>query len=273
MKHPFSVLCLLAVAGLVSTCLVSTGARAADDAAERAERWADLRVAIFDDRPIADGAGIVAIEAPDRALDAALVPVTVTLPGDETVRAVYVVVDDNPGPLAAHVTFGPAASPEQLELRVRVNQYTYIHAVAETADGRLYETAKFVKAAGGCSAPVGADAEAALADIGRMKLKLAGDVVAGQPLQAQLMVRHPNFNGMQMDQLTRMYTPPRYVDSIDVTYEGQQVFHLVGDISLSTDPVIGFAFVPGQGGAVQVVVRDTDGTVFEDSFDLPAPGS
>jgi sulfur-oxidizing protein SoxY len=270
MKSILRMVCLSAFAGLAG---VLPQAWAADDAAERAERWADLREEIFGDRPVADGAGVVAIEAPDRALDAALVPVSVTLPGDETVSAVYVVVDDNPGPLAAHVTFGPAASPEQLELRVRVNQYTYIHAVAETADGRLYETAKFVKAAGGCSAPVGADAEAALADIGRMKLKLAGEAVAGRPVEAQLMVRHPNFNGMQMDQLTRMYTPPRYIESIDVTYEGRQVFHLVGDISLSTDPVIGFAFVPGQGGAVEVVVRDTDGAVFEDSFDLPAPGS
>ncbi len=87
------------------------------------------------------------------------------------------------------------------------------------------------------------------------------------------MIRHPNFNGMQMDQLTRMYTPARYVDAIDVTYEGQQVFHLVGDISLSTDPVIGFSFVPAAGGTLQVVVRDTDGATFRHSFDLPAQGS
>jgi sulfur-oxidizing protein SoxY len=266
MKFLLPILCAATVTAL------ATVARA-DDAAERAERWADLRAEFFGDRPVADGAGIVAIEAPDRALDAALVPVTVTLPGDERVAAVYVVVDDNPGPLAAHVTFGPAAAPETLALRVRVNQYTYIHAVAETADGRLYEAAKFVKAAGGCSAPVGADAEAALADIGRMKLKLAGDVVAGAPVQAQLMVRHPNFNGMQMDQLTRNYTPARYIDSIDVSYAGEKVFHLAGDISLATDPVIGFAFRAGQRGAVDVTVRDTDGAVFEDSFELPAPGS
>ncbi len=262
---------------LIGAAMLGSGVGAlparADDAAERAERWEFLRGEIFGERDLADGAGVIALEAPDRALDAALVPVTVALSGDDPVTAVYVVVDQNPGPLAAHVTFGPAAHAEQMSFRVRVNEYTYIHAVAETASGALYQTARFVKAAGGCSAPVGADAEAALADIGRIKLRLAGDVAFGQPVEAQLMIRHPNFNGMQMDQLTRMYTPARYVDAIDVTYEGQQVFHLVGDISLSTDPVIGFSFVPAAGGTLQVVVRDTDGATFRDSFDLPAQGS
>jgi sulfur-oxidizing protein SoxY len=271
MRAAFLAMALIGAATLGSTFAAITAR--ADDAAERAERWDFLRGEIFGDRALADGAGIVALEAPDRALDAALVPVTVTLSGDDPVTAVYVVVDQNPGPLAAHVTFGPAAQAQQMTFRVRVNEYTYIHAVAETASGALYQTAKFVKAAGGCSAPVGADAEAALADIGRMKLRLAGEIAFGQPVEAQLMIRHPNFNGMQMDQLTRMYTPARYIDAIDVTYDGQQVFHLVGDISLSTDPVIGFSFVPPARGKLHVVVRDTDGATFEESFDLPLQGS
>ena len=45
-------------------------ARAGDEA------WADIRVALFGDRPIHDGAGVIALEAPDRAQDAALVPIT-----------------------------------------------------------------------------------------------------------------------------------------------------------------------------------------------------
>jgi len=34
------------------------------------------------------------------------------------------------------------------------------------------------------------------------------------------MVRHPNFNGMQMNQITRYYTPPLFIRTIDATYEG-----------------------------------------------------
>ena len=35
----------------------------------------------------------------------------------------------------------------------RIDDYTYLHAVAETVDSRLYMAARFIKAAGGCSAP------------------------------------------------------------------------------------------------------------------------
>ena len=51
-----------------------------------------------------------------------------------------------------------------IETRVRVDQYTNVHAVAETADGKLFVSTVFVKAAGGCSAPTGNNADAAGAD-------------------------------------------------------------------------------------------------------------
>ncbi len=264
----------LAAAGILTAAgLAAPAVLAAEDDAERVARWQELRDSFFDGRPAQDGAGVVSLDAPVRALDAALVPLTVTLASDADVVGLHVIVDDNPGPLAAHVSFGPAGDPSEFKLRVRVDQYTLIHAVAETADGVLHETAKFVKAAGGCSAPVGADAEAALAEIGRMKLRLPGEIAFGQPVEAQLMIRHPNFNGMQMDQLSRMYTPPRYIQSIDVTYDGVLVLHLDGDISLSTDPVLGFRFLPAARGTLKVMVRDSVDTVFEESFDIPAQGS
>jgi sulfur-oxidizing protein SoxY len=87
------------------------------------------------------------------------------------------------------------------------------------------------------------------------------------------MIRHPNFNGMQMDQLTRNYTPARFIRTVDVTYNGEQVFHLDGDISLSTDPAIGFGFVPKEKGRMKVIARDSDNAVFEHSFDVPPQGS
>ena len=40
-----------------------------------------------------------------------------------------------------------------LSTRVRVDSYTNVHAVAELSDGQLYAAQRFVKAAGGCSAP------------------------------------------------------------------------------------------------------------------------
>jgi len=151
-----------------------------DEDAARATRWRDLQHAIFGDRRIQDGAGWIEIDAPVRALDAALVPVNLRLKGDKPVKGIYLVIDDNPGPLAGHFIFGPQGDPHSLKLRVRVNAYTYIHAVAETSDNQLYSAARFVKAAGGCSAPVGADEQQAMQDIGHIKVRLCAAVRRGQ---------------------------------------------------------------------------------------------
>ena len=60
---------------------------------------------VFKGRPVEDGNGLIAIDMPARAEDAAIVPVTLrsTLaPGDaRAVRAFTLIVDQNPAPLAA----------------------------------------------------------------------------------------------------------------------------------------------------------------------------
>ena len=94
---------------------------------------------------------------------------------------------------------------------MRVNNYTNVHAVVRTKDGRLFETTKFVKASGGCSAPMGMSDEEAMKGMGDMRMKFSGDGAPGKSTEATLMIRHPNFSGMQMNQVTRDYTPARYI--------------------------------------------------------------
>jgi sulfur-oxidizing protein SoxY len=241
-----------------------------EDAAERAARWTSLQQQVFGARPMQDGSNVIQVETSEHVLDAALVPVTLTLKPGTPVKGVYLVIDNNPAPVAGHFSFGPRADPAVIKLRVRVNMYTYIHAVAEGTDGKLYVSRQFVKTSGGCSAPVGPDNTQALKDVGLMKLHLYGPFKPGKPMQAQLMIRHPNFNGMQMDQITHGFTPARFIRTIDASYDGAQVFHLDSDISLSTDPVITFGFVPDKQGTMSLQVRDSDNALFNHSFDVPA---
>jgi len=269
----------LAAWGLV-LCSWIAGARAADEPpsadaeeAARTARWSELQQAIFGARVVHDGSAWLGIDAPQRALDAALVPVSLTISGERPIQGLYLIIDNNPGPLAGHFLFGPRADPRSLKLRVRVNAYTYIHAVAETSDGELYAVARFVKAAGGCSAPAGADQQLAMQDLGHIKVRMTGPFVAGRPMEAQLMIRHPNFNGMQMDQMTHLYTPAMFIRSIDVNFDGTRVLHLDSDISLSSDPVISFGFIAPGKGQLQVLVRDTQDDTFGQSFDVPAPAA
>jgi sulfur-oxidizing protein SoxY len=240
-------------------------AAAEETGAARAARWHDIAAAIFNGRPVGDGAAILQLDAPARALDAALVPVAISVAPQAAPKALYLIVDDNPAPTAAIVHFGPRADPHVLKLRVRVDQYTLVHAVAELPDGRLVAVARFIKAAGGCSAPGTTNQAAAMARLGRMKL-LARPAAAGQPATAELLISHPNFNGMQMDPVTRFYTPARYVRTVSVAQDGQGVLTLEGDISLSEDPAITFALRPGSSAGLDVVVEDSAKAVFRRRF-------
>ena len=267
MGHTF-----LAAVLIGAGCLATLPVRAEDDAA-RAQRWHELEGAMFGSRPVQDGGAVLTLTAPPRAEDAALVPMTIQSTGKTPLKGLYLVIDDNPAPMAGHFSFGPDADPTELRLRVRVDQYTLVHAVAEAQDGKLYAVSAFVKAAGGCSAPAGASEADALRGMGQMKLRTLSAYADGKPLQTQLLIRHPNFNGMQMNQVTRLYTSPRFINAVDVSYGGAQVFHLDSDISMSTDPAITFGFVPHGHGELNVVVRDSTGAVFDKAFEIPAQGS
>jgi sulfur-oxidizing protein SoxY len=257
--------------GLALLCAApaSAGMEAANDP-ERVSRWKAISEQIFGDRRIEPPGALIKLDAPQRAEDPALVPVTLMMAERDKISSVYLVIDDNPSPLAAHITFGPAADPGSMQLRVRVDTYTNVHAVAETRDGRLFGTVAFVKASGGCSAPAGATDEEAMAGMGEMRLRFAQGADPGKPMQATLMIRHPNFNGMQMNQLTRNYTPARFIDKVSVSYGESKIFDLVTDISLSTNPVIAFSFLPNGKGPIKVVASDSNGGRWEQTFDTPA---
>ena len=248
-------------------------ARADDDAAARAQRWQELRHAIFGNRPVADGRDMLALKTPYRAEDAALVPVAIELKRPNAVKGLYLVIDNNPAPMAAHFSFGPAADPRTIGLRVRVNDYTDMHAVAEMQDGTLLGVANYVKASGGCSAPAGSSDAEALKGIGFMKLRMLGGSAPDKSRDVILLIRHPDFNGMQMNQSTRLVTPPRYIDATRVTYNDALVFNLETGISLSSNPTISFSFAPKAPGRLRVVAHDTDHAVFTRDFEIPGPSS
>jgi sulfur-oxidizing protein SoxY len=249
--------------------------RADPTEAERMARWADLRHAIFGDRAVEDAGDLVAIDAPARAEDAAIVPVAIQVAEKlaPEVRGLYLVIDDNPSPLAAHFVLGPIADAREIATRVRIDDYTYLHAVAETADGRLYATARFIKAAGGCSAPASKDQALALERLGKMKMSLADRSRADEPIKAKLLISHPNSSGLQMDQVTRTYIPADFIQTLDVTYNGQPVFRLESDIAISEDPSLEFSFRPSEpaaSGMIKAEVLDSTQRHFTQSWPVPA---
>ena len=245
--------CLLAVSALP--------ALASDDP------WPDIRDYLFEDREIADGAGVIRLDAPERAQDAAVVPIKVTAEIAQTdaryIEKIHLLIDKNPAPIAGVFHLTPESGVATIATRVRVNEYTNVRAIAEMNDGGLYMATRFVKASGGCSAPALKDHEVAMSRLGQMKVKTITPFTPGEPNQAQVMISHPNYSGLQMDQVTRNWVPPHFVESIDIRYGDQTIISVEGDISLSENPTVRFSFVPDGPGALEIKAVDTEGGVFE----------
>ena len=133
-------------------------------------------------------------------------------------------------------------------------------------DGRLFVTEAYIKTSGqgACAAPPGTDPELALATLGDMELVVSGNLpgtaLAHRLRRLDLGISHPQHSGMQMDQITLLFIPMRYVETLSVDTDGGGYVDITGSISLSENPGIGLS-IPGSTRSVDVTLTDTDGTV------------
>ncbi len=268
----------LIVVAFSFVALISAQALSASAGDKREKTWGDLKEEFFENVQIADGSNVLSIEAPKRAHDAAVVPVKITAQPGTKFKRLVLFVDENPIPMAADFTFGKASPTASFSTRVRVNSYSYVRAVAEGEDGKHYMVKTYVKASGGCSAPASKDLAAAKALIGRMKLRFFEPTPDATPSagqsglrEAQIMIRHPNTSGFQMDQVTMLYIPAHYVDMIEVRQGEDLVMKVEGGISLSEDPNLRFFYRDAGQGTITVKASDNEDGKFSRSW--PVTGS
>ena len=264
---------LLCIAGLL--CVMS-GARLAPAAYDP---WPGLVQDIFSNRPMNDGSDVIAIEMPYRAEDAAIVPVTLRtkLSSEDSRRVLRItlVIDQNPAPMAAKFEFGPDARVSEISTRVRVNNYTDVHAVAELTDGKLYMVKTYVKASGGCSAPAAKNADEAKARLGQMRYRQfakPGGGPASGAREAQIMIGHPNNSGLQMDKITQLYIPAFFINELHLWQDDSPVLSMEGGISISEDPNIRFTYVSNTAKRFRAEARDTNGHVFQHEWKIEDSG-
>jgi len=248
----------------VSAALLPTAVAIAEPAplASEVSIWSKVRSALFGGRTIdEDAGGIIQLEAPNRAEDAATVPIAIRTQLAQTpsryIQKLYLLVDNNPSPIAAVFELYPESGRADIETRIRVEQYTEVRAVAELNDGTLFMAHRYIKASGGCSAPAGKDPKEALRNAGRMRFRVDGPIQTGQPVAAQLAISHPNASGLVLDQLTRLYQPAYYVRRVEVRYADRPVLNADVDFSISENPNFRFYFVPEGDGELQAEVIDT----------------
>ena len=242
--------------------LLSPAANAAEDV------WPILQRQAFGDRAILAEDGMVVLEAPQTAEDAALVPITVRVPPQvaQGLKSLTLFIDKNPDPKVATLTFGPAAGKggeRSFSTRVRIDNFSYVRAVLETEDGSLHMASKFVAAAGGCAAMAAKDPDSETVDLGKMIVKVFPPALESSPIwSAQVMIKHPNNNGMQLDINTANFIPARFVKEMIVKRGDELVFQMQSTFSLSTNPNFRFTFGRGADNSLEIAITDTDRTRF-----------
>ncbi len=250
--------------------LICTGAAAQESSADT-EIWTKVRASLFGARPIAEDESQVKLRLPPRAADASAVPLAVEAPaGRSATKKLYLVIEKNPSPIAAIVEFGEASGGAVLETRVRVEDYTWVRAIVEKEDGSLAMSKRFIKAAGGCSAPAGKSLAERLKGMGEMKWRVEEMSTPGGPSAVQLLVRHPNNSGLAMDQLTRLYDPPHYVRALRVTLDDKLVLNADVDFSLSENPSLRFLVAAHGPATLRADIVDSNDLQFEGAVSLPA---
>ncbi len=245
-------------AWLVMLFLIPLSALAEQDDSE----WNNkLKEQFFPGKTIVESDDIIEIDAPYRAEDPSLVPIKIVSKQAQTkdnfIKKILVLVDKNPFPFVGEFEFSPASGKADLAMRVRINTYSHIRAIAEMNDGKLVMTKKFIKASGGCSAPVGADLDEAMKRLGKMKFRMDEGAKIGEPALVQLLMSHPNLTGMQMDQVTRFVKKSHFVEKLKVTFNDQPILTAKTDIAISSDPNFRFYVVPNQAGVLKAEFTDT----------------
>ena len=134
----------------------------------------------------------------------------------------------------------------------------------------LYVVNTFVKASGGCSAPMAKNPEEAMANLGQMRFRQFAGSSAGY--EAQIMIRHPNNSGLQRDQITHLYIPLFIVRELRLWQGDQLLLEMQGGISISEDPNFRFSYRPNGAATFRAEAIDTEGHVFRGEWPAQPAG-
>ncbi len=224
-----------APAGLVLALLLAAPL-AADEQSPANGAWQTMRPNLYGTRTISEaGDALMSIEAPASTPDPSATPVVVhfgeALAG--RVRQLRVIIDNNPSPLVTTMNLRAGLPVEEIDLRVRIDRYTSVRAIAETTDGQLEMRSTWVNASGGCSAPPSASAGGMLGDI---RFRASADDRA-----LQVSIRHPNNSGFQIDPKSGDPIPPHFISHLRLRAGNDTLVDAETGISLSENPTLRIA--------------------------------
>lgn len=225
--------------------------------------WEKLRPKLFGDRQIFLPPSQITIVVPKRAAFGGAVPVKVSLQfaqdNELYVKRLYLIIDNNPSPLAATIDITPTVGKADFETRVRIDTYSHVRAIAEMSDGQLHMDVGYVKTSGGCSAPPNRERPE---EIGKILLRTVSGEAAlrpDKPVPVDFKINHPNDTGFELNHTTVMFIPPNFIRNLDISYQGKKIWSANLDFSISENPYFRINVIPGEGGELRADAQDTKG--------------
>ena len=233
--------------------------------------WPLLHESFFAGKPI-EAAPFIKLEGPGGAENGAQVPITLTIErspsAPDAITKVTLLVDANPIPLAAVYRFTPLSGKAQISTRIRLETDSYVRAIGETADGKLFMSAIIIHAGGGCAGTVGGDENAIRATAGKIKLNAVPPVRLGEPNAAVFMIKHPMYTGLQRDTATGKNKPAFYISKANFSFNGRLVLQADWGVGTAEDPYLRFFYLPEKSGKLEVQADDSEGRTFTGSVDI-----
>lgn len=235
------------------------------------EVWPVLKQSFFGNKSI-ERADFIRLEGPKRAESGAQVPITLTvdkpLNAPDAIKKMYLFVDANPIPLTAIYHFTAANGKTQIATRVRMEQDSFLHAVGETADGKLFMTDVAIRAAGGCGGAVDGDDKAIRAISGKIKMNVETPVKLGEANAVTFLIKHPMFTGLQRDLASGGYKPAFFINKVVFSHNEKPVMQVDFGVGVAEDPYMRFFFTPDAPGVLKVTAEDNEGKSFTHSVDV-----
>jgi sulfur-oxidizing protein SoxY len=260
--------------GLAAVAAGLLGGRRGVEADSPARRWS-----VNDPRALSpvERLHFPAVRLPVMTGNGDRVPITIEMshpmePGHHITR-VTVVNERDPVPLKGIFELTPITGLVHLAFQARIDEG--VSEVTVTAECNLHGawtstgTVRVADGAGGCSDPSPSRTRSGSTEILPPRLRLpglvrAGRVRAGEVLEAQLLMRHPNRTGLvRRDGKFVAESEPFHLRELEVFYGEMRASRFLFTSALSDDPLITFRVRAGQGGLLRALLVNTRGQRFE----------
>ena len=226
------------------------------------ELWPYIKERMFQDKVINE-ADFIKLSGPKRASSGAQVPINIEVnaPSEINIKHIFVVIDANPGQHAATYFLSEKTQNIDLSTRIRMETDSFVRAIAEDSEGKLYMSYQEIRASGGCSGYMDVFDPELTKDLGKILIKAKSGYLTTR-------IKHPNFTGLQKDLASGGFIPEWIVKNQVFLHEDEVILAVHNKISISQDPYLKMRLPENLSGEIVLNAVDTKGNQFSQKIQI-----